>query len=46
MVKYGGSLSGEHGDGQAKGEFLPVMFGAELMQAFREFKRTGIRRTG
>jgi FAD/FMN-containing dehydrogenase/Fe-S oxidoreductase len=38
VVKYGGSLSGEHGDGQAKGEFLPVMFGAELMQAFRDFK--------
>jgi len=39
VVKYGGSLSGEHGDGQAKAEFLPVMFGPELMQAFREFKR-------
>jgi FAD/FMN-containing dehydrogenase/Fe-S oxidoreductase len=38
VVKYGGSLSGEHGDGQAKGEFLPIMFGPELMQAFREFK--------
>jgi FAD/FMN-containing dehydrogenase/Fe-S oxidoreductase len=38
VVKYGGSLSGEHGDGQAKGELLPLMFGAELMQAFREFK--------
>ena len=39
MVKYGGSLSGEHGDGQARGEFLPAMFGPELMQAFREFKK-------
>ena len=38
VVKYGGSLSGEHGDGQARAEFLPVMFGPELMQAFREFK--------
>jgi FAD/FMN-containing dehydrogenase len=38
VVKYGGSLSGEHGDGQAKGELLPIMFSAELMQAFREFK--------
>lgn len=38
VVKYGGSLSGEHGDGQAKAEFLPIMFGEELMQAFREFK--------
>jgi len=39
VVKYGGSLSGEHGDGQAKGEFLPLMYGEELMGAFREFKR-------
>jgi FAD/FMN-containing dehydrogenase/Fe-S oxidoreductase len=39
VVKYGGSLSGEHGDGQAKGELLPVMYGPELMQAMREFKR-------
>jgi len=39
VVKYGGSLSGEHGDGQARAEFLPAMFGPELMQAFREFKK-------
>ncbi|MBX2824515.1 MAG: FAD-binding oxidoreductase [Gammaproteobacteria bacterium] len=39
VVKYGGSLSGEHGDGQAKAEFLPIMFGEELMQAFERFKR-------
>jgi FAD/FMN-containing dehydrogenase/Fe-S oxidoreductase len=39
VVKYGGSLSGEHGDGQAKAEFLPAMYGPELMEAFREFKR-------
>ena len=38
VVKYGGSLSGEHGDGQAKAEFLPIMYGDVLMQAFREFK--------
>ena len=38
VVSYGGSLSGEHGDGQARGELLPVMFGDELVQAFREFK--------
>ncbi|MBS1839825.1 MAG: FAD-binding oxidoreductase [Acidobacteria bacterium] len=37
-VKYGGSLSGEHGDGQARAEYLPKMFGPELVQAFREFK--------
>ncbi|WP_316679994.1 FAD-binding and (Fe-S)-binding domain-containing protein [Ralstonia flaminis] len=38
VVAHGGSLSGEHGDGQAKGEFLPLMYSPELMQAFREFK--------
>jgi FAD/FMN-containing dehydrogenase/Fe-S oxidoreductase len=38
VVAYGGSLSGEHGDGQARAELLPKMFGPELMQAFREFK--------
>lgn len=37
-VKYRGSLSGEHGDGQSKAEFLYKMFGPELVQAFREFK--------
>jgi len=38
VVRYGGSLSGEHGDGQSKAEFLPKMFGDDLVQAFREFK--------
>jgi FAD/FMN-containing dehydrogenase/Fe-S oxidoreductase len=38
VVSYGGSISGEHGDGQARGELLPKMFGAELVQAFRQFK--------
>jgi FAD/FMN-containing dehydrogenase/Fe-S oxidoreductase len=38
VVKYGGSLSGEHGDGQARAEFLDKMFGPELIQAFREYK--------
>jgi FAD/FMN-containing dehydrogenase/Fe-S oxidoreductase len=38
VVRYGGSLSGEHGDGQARAELLPKMFGPELMQAFHEFK--------
>jgi Fe-S oxidoreductase len=36
--RYGGSLSGEHGDGQARGELLGVMFGEKILQAFREFK--------
>ena len=38
VLKYGGSLSGEHGDGQARAALLPKMFGPELMKAFREFK--------
>jgi FAD/FMN-containing dehydrogenase/Fe-S oxidoreductase len=37
-LSFGGSLSGEHGDGQSRGELLVKMFGPELMQAFREFK--------
>ncbi len=39
VVSLGGSISGEHGDGQSRAALLPKMFGAELMQAFREFKR-------
>jgi FAD/FMN-containing dehydrogenase/Fe-S oxidoreductase len=38
IASYGGSLSGEHGDGQARAELLPKMFGPELIEAFREFK--------
>ena len=38
VVSYGGSLSGEHGDGQQRASFLPKMYGQDLMQAFREFK--------
>ncbi|MBW3624368.1 MAG: FAD-binding protein [Armatimonadetes bacterium] len=38
VVRYGGSLSGEHGDGQSRAEFLEKMYGEEMLQAFREFK--------
>jgi FAD/FMN-containing dehydrogenase/Fe-S oxidoreductase len=38
VIAHGGSISGEHGDGQARGALLPKMFGPELMHAFREFK--------
>ena len=38
VVSLGGSISGEHGDGQSKADLLPIMFGEELVQAFREFK--------
>lgn len=39
VVEFGGSLSGEHGDGQARAAFLPKMYGPELMKAFRAFRR-------
>jgi ferredoxin len=38
VVGYGGSLSGEHGDGQSRAELLPKIFGKQLVDAFREFK--------
>ena len=38
VVSYGGSLSGEHGDGQARAELLPRMFGTELMAALGQLK--------
>lgn len=38
VIAYGGSLSGEHGDGQARAELLPKMFGSELIKAFEGFK--------
>jgi FAD/FMN-containing dehydrogenase/Fe-S oxidoreductase len=38
VISFGGSLSGEHGDGQARAALLPRMFGNELIEAFREFK--------
>ena len=40
VVSYGGSLSGEHGDGQSRGALLHKMFGHELVKAFGEFKST------
>jgi FAD/FMN-containing dehydrogenase/Fe-S oxidoreductase len=39
VMKFGGVASGEHGDGQARGQYLPEMFGPELFEAFKEFKR-------
>ncbi len=38
VISHGGSLSGEHGDGQSRAALLPKMYGDELIQAFREFK--------
>jgi FAD/FMN-containing dehydrogenase/Fe-S oxidoreductase len=39
VVSYGGTLSGEHGDGQQRAELLPKQYGDEIVEAFREFKR-------
>lgn len=38
VVSYGGSFSGEHGDGQARAALLPKMYGQDLVEAFRAFK--------
>ena len=39
VAEFGGSLSGEHGDGLARSELLPKIFNPKLMEAFREFKK-------
>ena len=39
VASLGGSLSGEHGDGLARSELLPMMFRPDLIDAFRDFKR-------
>lgn len=38
VTRFDGSLSGEHGDGQARAELLEIMYGPELVGAFRELK--------
>ncbi|MEV5981940.1 FAD-binding and (Fe-S)-binding domain-containing protein [Streptomyces sp. NPDC052114] len=38
VVAHGGSLSGEHGDGQARAELLPTMYGPELVRLFERVK--------
>jgi Fe-S oxidoreductase len=38
VVAHGGSLSGEHGDGQARAELLPKMYSPELIAVFEQFK--------
>ncbi|MFG2992682.1 FAD-binding and (Fe-S)-binding domain-containing protein [Streptomyces sp. NPDC048257] len=38
VVAHGGSLSGEHGDGQARAELLPRMYGAEVVRLFGAYK--------
>ncbi|WP_049574047.1 FAD-binding and (Fe-S)-binding domain-containing protein [Streptomyces sp. SBT349] len=38
VIGFGGSLSGEHGDGQSRGELLVKMFGPELIEGFERLK--------
>ncbi len=38
VVRHGGTMSGEHGDGQSRADLHEIMFGPELVTAFREFK--------
>ncbi len=38
VKKHRGSLSGEHGDGRLRGEFLPILFGDKIYTLFKEFK--------
>ncbi|MDF6019553.1 FAD-binding and (Fe-S)-binding domain-containing protein [Streptomyces sp. JH34] len=38
VVAHGGSLSGEHGDGQARAELLPRMYGNDMVHLFNRFK--------
>jgi len=38
VKKYRGSLSGEHGDGRLRGEFIPFMYGEEVYNLMREIK--------
>ncbi|MEX2984621.1 FAD-binding and (Fe-S)-binding domain-containing protein [Streptomyces sp. C36] len=38
VVAHGGSLSGEHGDGQARAELLPRMYGTDVVRLFERFK--------
>ena len=40
VKKYKGSLSGEHGDGRLRGEFIPLMIGEENFRLIQEIKRT------
>src|SRR6185295_10146870 len=39
VVRYGGSISGEHGDGHARAFLYEKMFGPELVEGFRQFKK-------
>jgi len=38
VAGYGGSISGEHGDGRARSELLPIMYSRQAIDAFAAFK--------
>lgn len=40
VKKYNGSLSGEHGDGRLRGEFIPFIMGEKNYELFRQVKNT------
>jgi len=40
VLKFGGTTSGEHGEGIARGEFMKQLYGPELSEAFRQVKET------
>ena len=40
VKKYNGSLSGEHGDGRVRGEFIPLMIGEKNYELLRRLKQT------
>lgn len=40
VKQYRGSLSGEHGDGRLRGEFIPLMLGEKIYELLREIKYT------
>lgn len=40
VKKYHGSLSGEHGDGRLRGEFIPLMLGSQTYEILRDIKKT------
>ena len=50
LIELGGAMSGEHGDGHVRSEWIKSMFGPEIYQAFREIKQafdpTGIMTPG
>ena len=39
ILKFNGALSGEHGDGQARGEWLQKVYGSEIVEAFHKLKQ-------